>query len=273
MKRLIQKYIQLVKSYPEIHNTYYVVLLGLMFLIGSCSPSKSVSKQSGTQQIFDGKTLKGWEGDPLYWRVENGSIVGEVTPSTLLKRNSFLIWRGGTVQDFELEVDYRITLNGNSGINYRSEEIDSIPLALRGYQGDIGGRSNDNYTGMNYEERRRTTIAKRGQRVELPPVAKDSLQAYIKNNTWTPSVVLQSLGSEDSLRNFIHAPGSWNHYKIIAKGNHIQHYVNGVLMSEVIDHDPVNGRMTGLLGVQVHVGPPMKVEFRNFKLTHLNQKS
>jgi hypothetical protein len=243
-----------------------------MFFMCSCSSSKPAGKASDTLQIFDGKTLKGWEGDPLYWRVENGCIVGEVTPSTLLKRNSFLIWRGGTVQDVELEVDYRISLNGNSGINYRSEEVDSIPFTLRGYQGDIGGRSNDTYTGMNYEERKRTIIAKRGQKVELPPVAQDSLQAYIKANTWTPSLVRHSLGTEDSLKKFINAPGLWNHYKIIAIGNHIQHYVNGVLMSEVIDNDSINRRLYGLLGVQVHVGPPMKIEFRDFKVKHLNKK-
>lgn len=270
---IIRKLIQTTKSYSIISYIYYLTFSGLLLLMWSCTASKPTSKQTDTHQIFDGKTLKGWEGDPQYWRVENGRIVGEVTPSTLLKRNSFLIWRGGTVQDFELEVDFKISLNGNSGINYRSEEVDSIPLALRGYQGDIGGRSNDTYTGMNYEERRRTIIAKRGQKVELPPVAKDSLQAYIKSNTWTRSKVLQSLGPEGSLKQFIHSPGAWNHYKIIAKENHIHHYVNGVLMSEVIDNDTVNRRMSGLLGVQVHVGPPMKVEFRNFKLKYLNKKS
>ena len=69
-----------------------------------------------SQTIFDGKTLNGWEGDPKYWRVENGALVGEVTPETLLKTNSFVIWRGGVTKDFELKVDYRITDRGNSGI-------------------------------------------------------------------------------------------------------------------------------------------------------------
>ena len=70
--------------------------------------------------LFDGKTLNGWDGDPTYWRVENGNIVGEVTPANLLKRNSFLIWRGGTVGNFELVVEYRVSAKGHSGINYRS---------------------------------------------------------------------------------------------------------------------------------------------------------
>src|SRR4249920_428072 len=74
---------------------------------------------AGFVSIFDGKTLDGWEGDPKYWRVENGVLVGEITPVTLLKQNSFIIWRGGTTRDFELKVEYRVSAKGNSGINYR----------------------------------------------------------------------------------------------------------------------------------------------------------
>src|SRR6266436_4897121 len=60
----------------------------------------------GFKPIFDGKTLDGWEGDPKYWRVENGALTGEITPDTLLKSNTFIIWRGGSPKDFELKADY-----------------------------------------------------------------------------------------------------------------------------------------------------------------------
>src|SRR5262245_6570866 len=83
----------------------------------------SASDESGFEVIFDGKTLKGWEGDPKYWRVENGCLIGEVTPETILKQNSFIIWRGGVTRDFELKVEYRVSASGNSGINYRSIEV------------------------------------------------------------------------------------------------------------------------------------------------------
>ena len=79
--------------------------------------------EPGFQPIFDGKTLSGWEGDPTYWRVENGSLVGEITPATVIKSNTFIIWRGGRPKDFELKLDYRITPEGNSGINYRSAVV------------------------------------------------------------------------------------------------------------------------------------------------------
>ena len=90
-------------------------------------------------QIFDGKTLKGWDGDPTYWRVENGNLVGEITPSTLLKTNSFIIWKGGEPGDFEFKGEFNITEAGNSGINYRSDQLTDVPFALRGYQADIDG--------------------------------------------------------------------------------------------------------------------------------------
>ena len=254
------------------HPALYCLLPVLLLL---CTVATRAQKSSGSNdgfvQIFDGKTLNGWDGDPVYWRVENGNLVGEVTPSTLLKRNTFIIWRGGTVGDFEIKVQFRITHNGNSGINYRSEELKELKYAMRGYQGDIDGYDAKPYTGMNYEERNRTTIAKRGQKVTLPPVpAGDSLQAHIKDNVWTASVVTGSLGNEDSLKAVIKDPGNWNEYHIIAKGNHLQHFINGVLMSDVTDNDPAHAKSRGLIGVQVHVGPPMKIEYRDFLLKRLN---
>ena len=123
-------------------------------------PTPGTNDETGFERIFDGKTLNGWEGDPKYWRVESGCLVGEVTPDTLLKQNSFIIWRGGTTRDFELKVEYRISAKGNSGINYRSVQITNSAFALRGYQSDIDGANK--YTGQNYEEKGRTFLALRG---------------------------------------------------------------------------------------------------------------
>src|ERR1043165_9028129 len=124
-------------------------------------PEQLTDEEPGFQPIFDGKTLNGWEGDPKYWRVENGVLTGEVTPETILQRNTFIIWRGGAPKDFELKCDYRITAGGNSGINYRSAMVPDTPFAMRGYQYDIDGRNN--YTGQNYEERGRLFLSVRGQ--------------------------------------------------------------------------------------------------------------
>lgn len=224
-------------------------------------------KKDGFVKIFDGKSLKGWDGDPTYWRVENECLVGEITPTTLLKTNSFIIWRGGEPGDFELKGEFNITEKGNSGINYRSDQLTEVPFALRGYQCDIDGAVR--YTGQNYEERRRTTLAYRGQKTQIKPYTgentPEAIRANVSKNAWTGMSVVGSLGSSDSLKTFIKSE-DWNTFHIIAKGNHLQHYINGILMSDVVDDDAVNGRGKGLLGVQVHVGPPMKVQYRNLIL-------
>ena len=220
--------------------------------------------------IFDGKTLDNWEGDSTYWRAENGSIVGEITPETLLKANTFLIYKDSELSDFELKTEFRISKNGNSGINYRSELFEGVPFALRGYQADIDG--NHRYTGQNYEERKRTTLAYRGEKTEIHTQKKHeiagSLRANVKNNAWQSRTVLSSLGNASSLRAKI-KDGEWNEAHLIIKGNRLQHYINGILMSDVIDKDSINSMTSGWLGVQAHIGPPMKVEYRNIRLKKL----
>ena len=253
------------------------VLFAFAFVLGSCTkkseevadtstPADSVSEPQFVS-IFNGTSLEGWEGDTTYWRAENGSLIGEVTPQTLLKTNTFIVWKGGNPGDFELKLEFKIAEAGNSGINYRSEPFADIPHALRGYQADIDGKIN--YTGQNYEERGRTTLAYRGEAVTVHsqdnPSNPDSFKENVKNNAWLKREVTRSLGSSDSLKSLIKS-GDWNTCHIIAKGNHLQHYINGVLMSDVTDDDSVNRKMSGLLGVQVHVGPPMTVEYRNILL-------
>jgi len=244
------------------------ILLFVLMMVSCKTSAQNRSDKNVFINIFDGKTLKDWEGDATYWRVENGNLVGEVTPTTLLKTNTFIIWRGGETKDFELKTQFRITANGNTGINYRSEQLKDVPFALKGYQADIDGKNR--YTGQNYEERGRTTLAYRGEKVTINPQAKasETLQSSIKNNAWTERAVTGSLGNIDSLGTTIKTE-DWNECHIIVKGNRLQHYINGKLMSDVTDNDSANRKMSGLLGVQVHVGPPMKVEYRNIQLKQL----
>jgi hypothetical protein len=249
-------------------NLPQIFVLLFITIFSSCQSSgQGKSAKDGFVQIFDGKTLNGWDGDPAYWRVENGNLVGEITPTTLLKTNSFIIWRGGKPKDFELTLEFKITKAGNSGINYRSEELGNIAHALKGYQADIDGANR--YTGQNYEERGRTTLAYRGEKVTIKPAsATDSLKAHIKSNAWQERTVTESLGSSDSLQEKIKAE-DWNTCRLVVRGNRLQHYINNILMSDVTDNDTINGKSEGLLGVQVHVGPPMKVEYRNIRLKQL----
>ena len=144
-------------------------------------PEVLTGDEPGFQPIFDGKTLAGWEGNTTYWRVENGVLVGEITPATVIKSNTFIIWRGGSPADFELKLDYRITEAGNSGINYRSVVVpDPVTpdnkFAMSGYQFDLDGRKR--YDGNNYEEKGRLFLAVRGQMSHVvggrPPVVLSS---------------------------------------------------------------------------------------------------
>ena len=203
-------------------------------------------------KIFDGKTMKGWDADTSFWRVENGSFVGEVKPGQVIKTNTFLIWRGGMPADFEFKAKYRISPEGNSGVNYRSEELKDIRHALKGYQADIDGANT--YTGQNYEERGRGFLAMRGQK------------ALLKENQ--KPLITGSVGNSDSLKALIKT-GDWNEIHIIVKGNHMQHFVNGVLMSEATDEDANARKLKGLLGLQVHVMPFMKVEYKDIFLMEI----
>ena len=257
-----------------------IILMALSLSFQSCKENKSETKQEVAEKeqsssddfvpIFDGKTLEGWEGDPTYWSVKNGNLTGEVTPETLLDNNTFIVWQGGQPDDFELKLEFKIAETGNSGINYRSTKIDTIPHALRGYQADIDGKRR--YTGQNYEEKKRATLAYRGEKVAINtqpnPNEPGSLRANVQKNCWQSREVLSSLGDSDSLKTKIKAD-DWNAVHLIVKGNHLQHFVNGVLMSDVTDNDTINRSNSGHLGVQVHVGPPMTVEFRNILLKQL----
>lgn len=247
----------------------FVLLASL--LVNCTSGGSQENKQAETESqpdfvdLFDGKTLSGWRGDTSLWHVEDGAIVGEIKPGKELERNSFIIWEGGQPGDFELITEYKLTGKGNSGFNYRSEELPDLPYALRGYQADIDAANT--YTGQNYEERGRTILAFPGQQMRLPPVDGE-ISDYAKGNIWTAGEETGSLGDRDSLKAHIKTE-DWNELRIVAKGNHLQHYVNGILMSDVTDDDEKNRKFEGLMGFQVHVGPPMKIAYKNIRLKNL----
>jgi hypothetical protein len=219
-------------------------------------PEALSADEPGFTTIFDGKTLSGWEGDPKYWRVSDGVMTGEITPATLIKSNTFLIWRGGSPRNFELKVDYRITSGGNSGINYRSVVVpDAVTpsnrFAMRGYQCDIDGQNR--YTGNNYEEKGRLFLAVRGQMTRV-------------TGTRTP-IVLATLGGNQEMAAVLTT--DWNSIHLSARGNVLTHAINGRLMSITVDDDAAGRASEGLIGVQVHVGGPMKIEYRNWRLKNL----
>jgi hypothetical protein len=216
-------------------------------------PAPADGDEPGFQPIFDGKTLKGWEGDTKYWRAENGVLIGEITPETVIKSNTFIIYTAGKPKDFELKLDYRITSGGNSGINYRSARVpDPVTadnkFAMRGYQFDIDGARR--YVGNNYEEKGRLFVGVRGQITRIV-------------GTRVP-VVLSTFGEANELAATV--TDDWNAVHLIVRGNTLMHFLNGRVMSITIDDDAANRPVDGYVGMQVHVGPPMKIEYRNIRL-------
>jgi hypothetical protein len=205
----------------------------------------------GFEPIFDGKTLNGWDGDPKFWRVEDGAIVGQTLVDRQPKQNTFLIWRGGSPANFELKVKYKLT-GFNSGIQYRSVELPDIKYAMKGYQADMDGEQQ--YTGQIYEERARGFLAMRGQFTYIGDGKKPGL--------------VGSLGDPAELKALIKSD-DWNDLHIIARGNTLVQLLNGRVMSMLIDDDTANRKLDGLIGVQVHLGPPMKIEVRDIRLKKL----
>lgn len=206
--------------------------------------------QSSFTEIFNGKDLSGWKGNPKLWSVEDGAITGTTTTDNPLKFNTFLIWEG-EVADFVLELDYRIGEQGNSGIQYRSTVKDADKFIVGGYQADIDATMK--FAGINYEERGRGILAQRGQRVTIDGNGKKKPEKFADAT---------ELGSKIK-------KADWNRYKVIARGNKVSHYINDELMSEVIDSQKDKAAMKGILAFQIHTGPPMKIQFKNVKLKKL----
>ena len=201
------------------------------------------------KKLFDGTTLAGWSGIAANWRVEDGAITGESLKDAPLKNNTFLVYEK-KFGDFELNCEFKIT-GGNSGIQYRSKLIDAEKFIVGGYQADIDSQKDvkqNSFVGINYEERGRGILVQRGQIVSVGADGKLS--------------VVGSTGDADALRSKFNVDG-WNTYRIVAKGNICQHYINGVLMSELQDNQADKRASEGILALQLHAGPPMKVQFKN----------
>lgn len=216
---------------------------------GAAAAEEKPAVGDGFVSIFNGASLDGWEGRPDFWRVENGTIVGQTTPEKPTKGNTFLIWRQGLVDDFELVLHYRLT-GGNSGVQYRSKDLGDFIVA--GYQGDF--ESGPKYSGILYEERGRGILALRGERVTI-------LADGAKKQG-------EPIGAADTLQKLI-KPDDWNELRIVAQGPKLQHFINGGLMSETVDEQASKRSLQGILALQLHAGPPMKAEFKDIRLKRL----
>ncbi len=238
---------------------------GLAFLL-TCSAllacSASLTAQESTTQaagdqdasaqgvsLFDGKTLDGWRGDPLVWSVQEGAITGQTTDEHPIKENTFLIWKGGDVGDFELKLKFRV-FSGNSGVQYRSQDLGEYRVA--GYQADMDAEHQ--YVGILYDERGRGILASRGEKVAIDADGNRTVVGKCSD----PDELLKEVESKD-----------WNEYTIRAEGNHLTQTLNGHVSIDLTD-DAKDAERSGILALQVHAGSPMKVQFKDITLRKLS---
>lgn len=211
------------------------------------------------QSLFNGKDLTGWEGNPSLWSVKDGAITGVTKTDPKLTHNTFLVYAEAEFADFELRLSYRI-VNGNSGIQYRSKVVgqgDFGPI-VGGYQADF--EAGKTYSGILYEERGRGILAKRGEKT----VIRD-------DNGNTKVDVVGSVGDSDAIQAAIRAE-QWNDYVIVAQGNRLEHYINGLKTIEVVDEQTAKAATSGVIALQIHVGPAMTVQFKDIRIKQLKPK-
>ena len=220
---------------------------------------------AGEKQLFNGKDLTGWKGFAELWSVKDGCITGQTQADpanpakSTLKTNTFLIW-DGEVADFDLTFKYKITDKdgkgegfGNSGVQYRSKVVDEAGHVVAGYQADF--EIGKTYSGILYEEKGRQILAKRGEKVVVHQ-GEDPKKPKLE--------VTGSVGDSAEIQAGI-KQGDWNEYRVVAKGNHLQHFINGKQTIDVTD-ETAEGAKKGVLALQIHQGAPFTVQFKDLIL-------
>ncbi|MCA9205957.1 MAG: DUF1080 domain-containing protein [Planctomycetales bacterium] len=221
--------------------------LALLGLTAPAAHAESPADEAGFKSLFDGESLKGWAGKEQFWSVRDGAITGQTTAENPTKGNTFLIWQDGKLGDFELRLKFRI-VGGNSGIQYRSEELPDF--VVKGYQADF--EAGTKYIGICYEERGRGILALRGQKVTINA---DGSKDVAKEPTCDEEKMLASINKE-----------GWNDYVITAKGNHLVQKINGFTTVDITDNQSDKAAKSGILALQLHAGPPMVVQFKDIRV-------
>lgn len=245
-------------------RSFYCLLTFLLIAIASAAWNTPISAQTqpgqsadGYTSLFDGKTLKGWDGNPAIWSVENGCIIGKTggqgTPN-FLEYNQFIVYEGKVPDDFVLEFDIWTSKEGNSGMQFRSwrDQDTSKPWRVYGYQADFDG--GHTYSGLVYGENFRGILANRGT---IGEVGGDQQPKELKR-----------FAEDDSIKKALKVE-EWNHYKVTAQGYLFIMEINGVVTSILVDEDKNSRRKEGVLAIQTHAGPPMKVMVKNIKIKPL----
>jgi len=212
-------------------------LFGTLLLAGSAAAAEPnrLTKQEKTEGfvlLFDGKSLKGWDGDTGVWSVNDGAIIGS-TDKKKIQQNTFLIHREPQ-GNFILRADVRLR-NNNSGIQFRSRQLPGEGWIVSGYQADFADAGDRSAWGNFYEERGRSRTM-----MKTPDEGWLKAKAVVR-------------------------PKDWNSYEVFADGPHIRLTLNGLVTIDTTESQSA----TGIIALQLHSGEPMQVEFRNIRLKRL----
>lgn len=222
----------------------HVLLIAMLAVTGASAEEK-------WHALFNGTDLAGWETpDPSYWSIEDGAITAKITEEHPCTVNQYLVKEGLVLEDFELKLTFRMISDKpvNGGFQFRSEVLPDH---------DVKGYQVDNDTGQPwlvrlYDEHGRHDLALRGQRT-----------VFDQNGTPTHTEIPEATG----------APGfklsEWHEYDLTCVGSKLTLKVNGKLVAEVEDNDPAQQDFKGILGLQLHSGPPMTVQFKDIQLKKL----
>lgn len=231
------------------------LFLALLGIATFTAPASAAGLEPGFVSLFNGTDLKGWDGRTNHWSVQDGAITGQTTKENPAKGNNFLIWRGvkaETFGDFELRFDYKFTGDwGNSGVQYRSKDFGDHVVG--GYQADM--EVGETYSGILYEERMtRGIMAERGEKVVWGADGKKQVTGKVGESKDIQAAIKKN---------------DWNDYVVIVQGNHLIHRINGRVTVDVTDNDESKRAMSGILALQLHAGPAMKIQFKNVRIKPL----
>jgi hypothetical protein len=226
------------------------------------APVAAPAEPAGMKVLFSGKDLSGWDGDKRLWSVKDGAIHGETTPEAAAQGNTFLILKDQSYGNFDLRLSFRCNATNNSGIQYRSKHITEGSLAnawvVRGYQHEIRNQNKlPNVSGFIYDEG--------GKRARLCFVGEKATWENSSKNV--VGTLLDAAGFEKLFK-----LDDWNDVIIIARGNHIQHYLNGTLILDFTDNDPQLALKEGIIALQLHAGKPMWAEYKNIRIKDLGKE-
>ena len=233
------------------------ILAGLLLALGLSSRADDAPPApAGAEQLFNGKDLSGWDGDPRLWSVRDDVIRGETTKENPAKGNTFLVCKAPPAGDFDLRLMFRCNASNNSGVQYRSKHVTEGKVAnawvVRGYQGEIRNQTRlPDVAGFIYDEG-----GKRGRLclVGEKAVWKDGKKT-VTGRTCTAEQFAKAFKLDD-----------WNEYTIIASGNRVRQYINGTLTVDFTDEEPGMALSSGIVALQLHAGNPMWVEFKDIRL-------